>query len=91
MTRRLYSIILLLIAMVAVVSCSSRLTTDNLSRIKSGMTSSEVKAILGNPTETESQAALGISGTTYVYRQGQSEVKVVFFNDKVTAVQSHLK
>ena len=66
MTSRPHSIILLLFVMVAVVSCSSRLTLDKLSHIKSGMTSTEVKAILGNPTETESQATMGISGTTYV-------------------------
>jgi hypothetical protein len=89
---KVFFIALLVTCLVIVLGgCSSRLTSDNLSHIKPGMTSKEVKTILGDPTETESQATLSISGTTYVYRSGESEVKVVFLNDKVTAVQSHFK
>ena len=76
---------------IGLVACTSRLTSDNLSKIKVGMTSTEVKAVLGNPTEIDSQNSTGMSGSTYVYRSDESNVKIVFVNDKVTAAQSHLK
>jgi hypothetical protein len=45
-----------------------------------------VKAILGEPTSSDSSSALGIvSGTTYVYHTDKSDVKITFVNDKVIA------
>ncbi len=90
--RKQFLLVLLVMGLtLGLVACTSHLTVDDVSKVKSGMTSTEVKAILGNPTQTDSQTVIGLSGSTYVYRRGESEVKVVFVNDKVTAVQSHLK
>ena len=87
--RRVIALTVLFVLLAATSSCSPKLSSNNVARIKNGMTTAEVKAILGVPSQTESQSVSGISGTTYVYRKGQSEIKIVFFNDRVTAVQSH--
>ena len=73
------------------LSACSRVTAENFDKIENGMTTDQVRAILGNPTETESQGALGISSTTYTYKSGDSEVKIVFLNDKVMAKSGELK
>jgi hypothetical protein len=64
-------------------SCASKLTSDNFNKIENGMTEQQVKAILGEPASVESSGALGLSATTYSYKQGNSEVKIFFANGKV--------
>jgi outer membrane protein assembly factor BamE (lipoprotein component of BamABCDE complex) len=79
--------VLFLAAAVALAACS-KLTEDNLQKIKPGMTTDEVKAILGEPTSSQTGSALGlVSGTTYVYHTDKSEVKINFMNDKVVTTE----
>jgi len=75
--------LLSLAAVLLLTACGSKLTVDNLQKVKSGMSPDEVKAILGSPSETQSTGALGLSGTTYVYHGQSAEVTIVFLNDKV--------
>ena len=78
-------------ALLLVVACS-RLTEANLEKIHNGMTTSEVKAILGEPTNSATSSALGIvSGTTYTYHTSSSDVKITFLNDKVIATEGEFK
>ncbi len=84
-------LLLALVFALSLTACGSRLTSDNLQKIHNGMTPQEVKAILGSPASVETSGALGLTGTTYSYKSGTSEVKIVFLNDKVMATQGDFK
>jgi outer membrane protein assembly factor BamE (lipoprotein component of BamABCDE complex) len=77
---------------ILLLTACSRLTEDNLQKVHNGMTTAEVKAILGDPTSSDTGSALGIvSGTTYVYHTSTSDVKITFVNDKVIATEGEFK
>ena len=79
--------LLILTAVVALAACS-KLTEDNLEKVHNGMTTDEVKAILGEPTSSQTGNALGIiAGTTFIYHTEKSDVKITFVNDKVIATE----
>ncbi|MEI9998416.1 MAG: outer membrane protein assembly factor BamE [Verrucomicrobiota bacterium] len=67
------------------------MTESNLEKVHNGMTSAEVKGILGDPTSSETSSLLGISGTTYTYHTDKSDVKIIFVDDKVTLVQGNFQ
>ena len=80
------------LAAVLLVTACSKLTEDNLQKVHNGMTTSDVKAILGEPTSSQTGSALGIvSGTTYVYHTETSDVKITFVDDKVIATEGDFK
>ena len=82
----------LAVAALVLVTACSRLTEDNLQKVHNGMTTDEVKAILGDPTSSDTSSALGIiSGTTYTYHTSSSDVKITFVNDKVIATEGEFK
>jgi outer membrane protein assembly factor BamE (lipoprotein component of BamABCDE complex) len=64
-------------------ACANKLTNENLTKVKTGMTQSQVKELLGSPTRTESGATLGVEGATFYYTKSGAEVKIVFLNDSV--------
>ena len=76
---------LLLFTAVAALAACSKLTQDNLEKVHNGMTTDEVKAILGEPTSSNSGSFLGQSGTEFIYHTDKSDVKIDFVNDKVVA------
>ncbi len=78
--------LLLFTAVVALVGCS-KLTQDNLSKVHNGMTSADVKALLGEPTSSQSGSFLGQSGTEFIYHTDKSDVKIDFVNDKVVTTE----
>ena len=78
-------------ALLLLTACS-KLTEPNLEKIHNGMTTDEVKTILGEPTSSQTGSALGIvSGTTYTYHTSSSDVKITFVNDKVIATEGEFK
>jgi outer membrane protein assembly factor BamE (lipoprotein component of BamABCDE complex) len=77
-------------AFVLITACS-RLTEDNLQKVQNGMTTDQVKAILGEPTSSDTGGALGITGTTYVYHTSSSDVKITFVNDRVITTEGNFK
>ena len=80
------------VSSILLLTACSRLTEANLEKIHNGMTSAEVKAILGDPTSSQTGNALGIvSGTTYIYHTSSSDVKITFLNDKVIATEGEFK
>jgi outer membrane protein assembly factor BamE (lipoprotein component of BamABCDE complex) len=81
----------ILTAVIALVGCS-KLTEDNLEKVHNGMTTDDVKSILGEPTSSQTGNALGIiSGTTYIYHTDKSDVKITFVNDKVIATEGNFQ
>jgi outer membrane protein assembly factor BamE (lipoprotein component of BamABCDE complex) len=78
--------ILLLTAVTLLAACS-KLTQDNLQKIHSGMSITDVKAILGEPTSSQQGSFLGQTGTVFVYHTDKSDVKITFINDKVAATE----
>src|SRR3954471_6494167 len=73
---------LFILALLALVACT-RINQENFSKVQNGMTEQEVVSILGNPSESSSREVLGISGTTSVWRSGDSEITVRFVGGKV--------
>ncbi len=88
-TRRLTALALgfgLVVALAFALACSPgpRLTPANLEQVKDGMTTSQVKALLGEPTavSTHSLPVLG-DVTTYEYKTDKADVEIHFRNDQV--------
>ncbi len=79
--------ILLLFTTVAALAACSRLTQDNLEKVHNGMSTADVKALLGEPTSSSQGSFLGQSGTEYVYHTDKSDVKIDFVNDKVVTTE----
>jgi len=78
---------LCLLLTLSLVACGggSPLTLNqaNLDKVQQDMSPTDVKAILGNPTDstTEPIPVVGGTQTTYIYRNDTSEVKIIFKND----------
>ena len=63
----------------------SQLTQENLDKVQNDMSSAEVKAILGEPTDstTEPIPIVGGTKTTFTYVNNNDHVVIVLKNDKV--------
>jgi hypothetical protein len=61
------------------------LTQENLDKIHDDMSPSEVRGILGSPTDSKDEPIPIVGGTqtTYTYRNDKSQVVIVFKNDQV--------
>ena len=70
-------------AVLLVLAACSRITEENFSKIRNGMTEQEVYAILGSPAESSSTNVLGISGTSAKWSGGDASISVRFVNGKV--------
>jgi hypothetical protein len=68
----------------ALSACGTKLTDENLAKVKNGMSSQQVKSILGKPTRSDTAKILGLEGTTYYYETGDADVQISFLNDEVT-------
>ena len=77
--------------LLALTACSSKLTEDNLQKIHSGMTTNEVKATLGAPTNAQSSVFLGSTCTIYTYHTDKSDVQISFLNNKVLSTEGDFK
>src|SRR5712691_11900810 len=87
---RFISRLLLVLTLVLELSCvGRRITKANVDEVAEGMSKKQVESILGPPTELDNKDFI-IKKTTYVYRQSQDTVTIVFKDDKVTEKQSTL-
>ena len=61
------------------------LNQENLDKIHDDMSQSDVRSILGSPTESKTDPIPIVGGTqtTFTYRNDKSEVVIVFKNDQV--------
>lgn len=75
--------IFILIVMIITLTACTQVTEENYNKVQVGMTMSQVTAILGPPSNTESVNFLGFSGTTAVWKTQSTEITILFFNDKV--------
>jgi outer membrane protein assembly factor BamE (lipoprotein component of BamABCDE complex) len=82
--------LLMAVAIVFTGCRGKRLTRANVDQVSEGMTRKQVESILGPPTSVDSTILLVTKKVTYVYRQGNESVTIVFFNDKVSAKESTL-
>jgi len=88
---RFRSISLVLVALLAFAGCpGKRLTRANVDEVEKGMTRKQVESILGPPTSVDSTDLLVTKKVTYVYKQGDESVTIVFFNDEVSSKESSL-
>ena len=72
-------------------SCNSqRLTQANVDQVTEGMSKKQVESILGPPTAVETKDFMLLKSTTYLYRQSNGTVTVLFKDDKVAAKSSTL-
>ncbi len=75
--------------MLALGGCSERrIRKANVDEVIEGMATKQVESILGQPTAEKRDPAGKI--TSYVYRQGNDSVTIVFRDDKVQSKQSTL-
>jgi outer membrane protein assembly factor BamE (lipoprotein component of BamABCDE complex) len=80
----------LVLIVVLSISCVRRITKANVDEVAEGMSKKQVESILGPPTELDNKDFVIMKKTTYVYRQGNDTVTIVFKDDKVTEKQSTL-
>ena len=76
--------------MLAVACGGKRITKANVDEVAEGMSKKQVESILGLPTAIDNTDFVIMKKTTYVYRQGDDTVTVVFKDDKVADKQSTL-
>ena len=82
---------LLAAAVFALSACSGkRMTKANVDEVSNGMSQKEVESILGPPTSVDSTNLLITKKVTYIYRQGNESVTIVFFNNEVASKESNL-
>jgi outer membrane protein assembly factor BamE (lipoprotein component of BamABCDE complex) len=82
---------LLLLLLVLGISCTGkRIAKANVDQVAEGMSKKQVESILGPPTDIDTKDFVIMKKTTYVYRQGNDAVTIVFKDDKVTEKQSTL-
>ena len=83
--------IIVLLVSALLFSCSGqRLTKANVDQVSEGMSKKQVESILGPPTSVESKDFMLLKRTTYLYRQPNGTVTVLFKDDKVAAKSSTL-
>lgn len=82
---------LVLVLMLALGGCiGRRITKANVDEVAEGMSKKQVESILGPPTQIDNKDFVVMKKTTYVYRQGNDSVTIVFKDDKVTDKQTTL-
>ena len=89
--RRLYqlrAVALVMVICMSLVSCSGfKISQENFEKIKTGMSLSQVTAILGEPTESSSVDVAVFSGTVSKWKAGDVTITIQFVNGKVVAKQ----
>jgi len=79
---------------ILLAACSPKsvtLTQENLDRVHEGMSSAQVKAILGVPTDSKDEPIPIVGGTktTYTYSTDGTQIIVILKNDTVQSKEGH--
>ena len=83
---------LLVAALFALSACRGpRLTKANVDEVAKGMSRKQVESILGPPTSVDSTEQPILKKVTYIYRQADETVTIVFVNDEVSSKESTLR
>ena len=81
-----------LLAILLMSGCGKgRLTLANYEEIQSGMSTKEVEAILGKPTEMKSSEIPLVSTSAWIYVDGEDRISLTFFNDKLVSKEANLR
>jgi ATP-dependent DNA ligase len=83
--RRIGTAVLLASALLA--GCGSKITQENFDKIQTGMSREDVKAILGEPTESSGVSVGTISGDSWVWKKDGTVITIQFVGGKVLAKQ----
>ena len=84
-------LMLVLMLVLMLDSCiGKRITKANVDQVTEGMSKKQVESILGQPTSSKTEEPATMKRTTYVYRQGNDTVTIVFQDDKVQSKDSTL-
>lgn len=84
--RKLMMLFLVMTVAFLVFGCSpDKISKENFDRIQTGMTEDEVQAILGPPTESAGVDVTVFSGTTSIWKKGDTVISIQFVNRKVLA------
>ena len=65
------------------VGCTAGVDAEKIREIKPAMTTSQVEALLGQPTHIDHAESTGLRGDVYDYTANRGEGRVVFLNDAV--------
>ncbi len=76
-----------LLASALLVGCGSKITQENFDKIQAGMSREDVKAILGEPTESSGVSIGTISGDSWVWKKDGTVITIQFVGGKVLAKQ----
>ena len=82
--HRSLGVVILLLCLAA---CGSRLNQENFDKIREGMSQREVREILGEPVDASGASLLGLSSSEAVWKDDKTTIAVHFFNDKVVSKQ----
>jgi outer membrane protein assembly factor BamE (lipoprotein component of BamABCDE complex) len=80
--HRSLGVVILLLCLAA---CGSRLNQENFDKIHEGMSQKEVREILGEPVDASGASFLGLSSGEAVWKDDKTTVTVHFLNDKVVS------
>jgi SmpA / OmlA family len=81
-------LVLVLLVMLFVSCSGKRITKANVDEVAEGMSKKQVESILGAPTSSDNEVIM--KKATYVYRQDNGTVTIVFKDDKVQSKDSTL-
>jgi len=92
--RAFFNSVLALFVASAITGCggaAGTLTQANLDKVQPDMSSAEVKAILGEPTDSKSEPIPIVGGTkaTYTYDDKDAHIVIVLKNDQVQTKEGH--
>jgi hypothetical protein len=75
----------LLVLLLALAACGSKVSESNYAKIEIDMTEEQVKSLLGSPTESSGINVAGLSGTSSKWVSKEGTISVQFLNGKVKA------
>ncbi len=84
-------IIFIVIVVITLQACESKIKQDNYHKVTNGMTIEEVTDILGEATNSSAGDFGGISGTASTWKTESMEISIHFINDKVISKQLEKK
>ena len=64
-------------------ACGSKINQSNFDKIQDGMSETDVKALLGTPSSSDSVGIGGLSGTSDVWQDEHGSISIQFVNGKV--------
>jgi SmpA / OmlA family len=83
--RTFYRMTALLVLLLALAACGSKVSESNYAKIEIDMTEEQVKSLLGSPTESSGINVAGLSGTSSKWVSKDGTISVQFLNGKVKA------